>query len=116
MAQGGLQMNAPMRATPYQGQLQQAQMDNLVFNNELNSARSMMNQLGRFMPNPGANMLVPNLGAAANFAQNTRAPSAAPRPVHTDGTLEAPVEVPDDDIIPDPVPSTSAGKHPFPTL
>ena len=100
-----------MMAAPYQGQLQQAQMENLVFNNELSTARSMMNQLNRLIPNAGgANMLTPNLGAA-NFAQNN--PYAAPQQLPNAGTLTAPVTVSDDDIsiIPEPVPSTSAGKY-----
>jgi hypothetical protein len=108
MASGGLQMN---RAPAYQGQLQQAQMENLVFSNELSNAHSMMNQLNRLMPNAAAsNMLVPNLGTA-NFAQNSRVPYVAPQAVPTARTMNTPVLVPDDDIsiIPDPVPSTSAG-------
>lgn len=107
------QANAPMMAAPYQGQLQQAQMENLVFNNELSTARSMMNQLNRLIPNAGgANMLAPNLGAA-NFAQNN--PYAAPQSLPKAGTSNAPVIVPDDDIsiIPDPVPSTSSGEYFF---
>lgn len=116
MAQGGVQLsqlNGPPRAVPYQGQLEQAQMDNLVFNSELSSASNMMQQLSRMVPNARANMLIPNV-MAANLTPNTRAPSVVPNPVANLGTSNAPLVVPDDDItiIPDPVPSTS-GKQAF---
>lgn len=103
----------PPRAAPYQRQLEQARVDNQAFNNQLSTASNMINQLSRFVPNAQTNMLVPNV-LAANLTPNTRAPSVVPNSMARVGTsIIAPV--PDDNttVIPDPVPSTSAGKQGF---
>lgn len=110
---GQMTRPVPPRAAPYQRQLEQARVDNQAFNNQLSTASNMINQLNRFVPNAQTNMLVPNV-LAANLTSNTRAPSVVPSSMAKVGTsIIAPVLDENTTVIPDPVPSTSAGKQGF---